>query len=227
MRGCGGILLFFIEDSRMGIDKVVMLPLYIQIMLGCGYLGYLIARQGFRRNEQVADQVLGVIAFGLPALPAWFSVLDVTQSVMLAALGALVFCVLFALLWRVWLGDAWFAFTHDRQISNDDGRGNIWDTLIQDTQLYPTQITIYLKGGERLRCADTFEIKDTAINAPVLFDGAGNVAFFATEEWLEGQWKPIEEVQHAWGDRLTYIPAAEIVRADIRYMHTGKPAVSV
>lgn len=210
----------------MDMDKWLALPVYLQVMVGGGYLAYLLARQGFRRHEKGSDQFLGVVAFGLPALPAWFVVVDLTGSALVAGAVALVSCVLFGLLWRVWLSDVWIRFAHRSQISGDDGKGNIWDTLIQDTQLYPSQITIYLKGGDRLRCDNTFALNDTAINAPVLFDSDGNLAFFATEEWVGGEWQPIDEVQHAWGDRLTYIPVAEITRAVIRYMNTGKPSVT-
>lgn len=200
----------------MGIDKIILLPVYVQLMLGCGYLGYLIARQGFRRNEQVADQILGVIAFGLPALPVWFLVLDLTGSIAFAGVAAVVFCALFALLWRVWLMDIWFTFTHRRQISNEDGLGNIWDTLIQDTELCPSQITVFLKNGERLFCDNTRLFENSAIGAPMLFDSE-------THEWLNGEWVAIDEVQAGdWGDRLTYIPKPEVLKVSVRYFNLGK-----
>ncbi|WGZ92187.1 MAG: hypothetical protein QJT80_06810 [Candidatus Thiocaldithrix dubininis] len=208
----------------MGIDKLATLPIYFQVMLACGYLGYVIARQGFRRNEQMADQLFGAIIFGLPALPAWFLTLDITQNIPLAASVSFIFCVIFAIWWRVALAELWVSFAHKRRISNEDGQGYVLDYLTQNTSLCPTQITVYLKSGEKLFCENMQAFQHSAIDAPMRYDTAGNIALFVTHEWKNDVWTPIENISmEQWGDLLVYIPVSEIIRIETRYINLDKP----
>ena len=65
--------------------------------------------------------------------------------------------------------------------------------------------------------------ENSAIGAPMLFDSEGNIAFFVTHEWLNGEWVAIDEVQAGdWGDRLTYIPKPEVLKVSVRYFNLGK-----
>lgn len=200
------------------MNDLLSLPLYIQVTLGYGYLSYIIASQGRRKNEKTYDVVLSTILYSIPSFGTW-KILEVFEiHVIPSLMFMLVASVFTGIFWRKYFRSFWFAFLNESRISTDDGNSNVWTKLIQDTAITPTQIEVFLNNGKRLYCDDVQRFIDAPI--PILqYDYEGNIALYVTHTKKEGkEYKPAKSLRNSsWGDMITYIPSSEITRVKIRY----------
>lgn len=203
----------------MQLDGILSMPEYIQIVLATGYVGYSVANAGYRDKERKDQLFYGVMVYGLIGYFV-FSRLQAQYNVFLASLVfAFLFTVLCALIWRRYL---WPVFYHRLRcggVFNEDFIPNIWSGVIHNMDVVPTQISVYLKSGTILSC---YEVQSFA-NAPIPMyysDNEGNIAMYVTERTNPdgSEYVPDDVRVIGWGDNLTFIPAREIERVNIRLL---------
>jgi hypothetical protein len=203
------------------MDKFFEVSLPVQIALGGGYLGYLVAYVGIRKEHQQVDTVFLTVAFGIVATLA-AKYLSPYLAPDLAILASVAAPVIAAIIWRVAgrpLVRRFFRATH---ISHADDDPTVWTTLAADTANDVTQVTAVLKDGRELFCDDTSKFTGAAI-APFLVAPDGAVAMYVTHTYRRDKsGKEIETVRAGtrdadWGDNLTIIPADSIYSLDIRF----------
>lgn len=196
-------------------DKILALPWQIQLALGVGYAAYLIAYSGIRQHHSSADVFFRTLGFGLIAT----AILYLTRQNYWALGGAALAPLLFAALWRWKLKSLVKALLRLTDVSWSDDLPNAWLSLIADkTDCRPSQITVDLADGRVLFCEDTSKFADAAYG-PCRLGLDGSIAFYVTSERrCESDWIDHSDVIDPFhGDRITYVPANQIKRIDIRY----------
>lgn len=195
--------------------EVLNLPIGIQVALGSGYLAYVTAYAGLRRGHGPADTAFISLAFGLVGMVVFDRTgsLSIWQSVALAVLAA----VATGAIWRVWGARMWHRIVHGLRIHADDGTATAWDALIHKAGQTVQQVSVHTKDGRVLYLND----RHPYVLGPhrgLILGGNGDIVLVVEEERIPGT--EGDEVRDGIvtrnGTRLTYIPAAEIARINMR-----------
>lgn len=201
------------------------LPLAIQISLGSGYLAYLIAYAGLRQHHNATDALFRTLAFGLSASLILYLGSGTVWPLLLAAPAPIVAAVL----WRWKVRRMFKAALRLPNISWTDDTPSAWLTVIgEHTDARPSQIAVDMKNGRTLLCENT-RLFANSPHGPAIFGLDGSVAFYVTDERRsDGKWLKRAEVIHAdEGDCLTYIPADQIERIELRlWTRANAPAAA-
>lgn len=198
---------------------LLSLPLAVQTALGAGYLAYVIAYGGIRQHHTAQDAVFLTLAFGI--LPGSILAFSTPSQLAPGLLLAVASAVLLGATWRRWGRDLAASILRGAQVHRDDGLHAAWDGLIQTTRPV-TQISVHMKDGRVLHCNDTKPYED-AYRGGLYLGGDGAVVMVVEEEEVVGPDGAVRtEVREdivvpGWGTRLTYIPAGEVARVNIRY----------
>lgn len=218
-------------------EKLFSLPLQVQIALGGGYLAYLIAYAGIHQHHTASEVFFRSIAFGMvataillwsPEAPDW---LAGWKHPLWRPVIAIVSTIFVGGFWR-WRGMRWSRnLLRSINVSWTDDIPTAWLSITAtDTDTCPSQIAVELLNGRLLWCDDTRKFGDAPFG-PCVFGLDGSIAMYVTSERRpDGSWLDHCNIRHAIdGDQLTYIPAAQIQRIDLRLWTkpTGKDVVPV
>lgn len=190
------------------------LSLGLQVALGSGYLAYMIAYAGLRTHHKTMDAVFISLAFSSLGLIA-FQALEKCGSVKSAFITFLV-CVVTAVIWRSFGRSVWLWIMNVLSVHREDGVYSPWDSIVQ-TDCRVGQVSVHLKNGGILYLDDRRQFTDVPWKGLYLGSDGGIIMVVESEKTPEGK----EEVRKGivdtdWGTRLTYIPAQEIERVNIR-----------
>lgn len=202
----------------MEINSLAALPEHLQIVLVSGYVGYITAYAGYRNKERKDELLYGILVFGLFG----YIFYDFTRAsyghVFMPAVGAMLVSFLSAIFWRKYGRRLLCGLLHKAAISNEDGIKTVWERVIQDTTIYPTQLVVHLKDGSRLECDEVQAFSDAPI--PRFYaDNEGGIALYVNKRTApDGSVKEMASVRDPdWGDRITYVPKEEIARIAVRF----------
>lgn len=144
---------------------------------------------------------------------AWFVVVSFASAIAIA------------LIWKKYGHTALHKLLSKLKLTNEDNRGDVWQKIFNDPQLYVTQITAYLKNGEVIQCDDTAaydrpELREKGI-FPYYSHRDGQIYFVPTLRKAAApgsQWEPVDDIEAAedWGIRLVYVTPAELQRLELR-----------
>jgi hypothetical protein len=207
-------------------EKLLNLPLYIQISLGSGYLAYLVAYSGIRQHHTPSEVAFRSIAFGMAATaimlwaPEAPDFLSAWKHPFWRPATAVMSTVAIGAFWR-WRGMRWSRLTLRKlNVSWTDDIPTAWLSITAtETDARPTQIAVDLDNGRTLLCENTREFLGAPFS-PCVYGLDGSIAMYVTaEKRPDGEWIDHKDVRHSLdGDRLTYIPASAIKRVELRLL---------
>lgn len=191
------------------------LTLSLQAALGAGYLGYATAYAGYRRDHRSEDALFISLAFAAVAMLAFGAVEAFLGSVW-AVIAAVSASLAAACAWRVVGRRLWLQAMSASRIHRDDGVHAGWTGIIQSMGAVG-QISVHLKGGGVLYLNDRRNF-DGSPWGGLYLGGDGAIIMAVEEEELPDGVEEIREgiIDQDWGTRLTYIPASEVKRVNIR-----------
>lgn len=199
----------------MSFEEIIKLPIAVQLALGSGYLGYVTAYAGLRRSRTATDAIFMTVAFGLPAVLVFVGL--EAKGVIVAALAGAVAAICVACLWRIGGRSASYWALDKAGVHNDDGLSHAWDALIQRRGLKSSQMSVHTKDGRILYMSDRTEVLDAPFGGLLLGADGSIVMVVQKERLADGTVEERTGVTDAdWGARLTYIPADQIARVNIR-----------
>ena len=204
----------------MDPDKLLSMPVAIQIALGSGYLAYLIAYAGLRERHTATDAIFRSAAFGLAAT-AVLTTLD-GRSIWVK-LGAVAATIVVGIVWRWVVMEATRAAFRHTDISWTDDIPTAWLSVTATrTNAKVSQLAVDLEDGRTLLCEDTRRFRD-APHGPCVFGLSGDLALYVTAEmWADGCWVEHDRVlDDVEGANLTYVPAGKIKRVEMRLWTTA------
>ena len=191
------------------------LSLSLQAAIAAGYLGYATAYAGYRRGHKAEDTLFISLVFSAIALLC-FGAIEPCYGPVLAFGGAFAGSLVSACLWRVAGRPIWCRLMAAARVHREDGVHRAWDCIVQSGRGVG-QISVGLKSGRILYLNDRRKFHGSPWDGLYL-GGDGSISMAVEEEKLPGG---IEEVRQGvrdkvWGTRLTYIPAGEVARVNIR-----------
>lgn len=187
----------------------------VQLAIGAGYLAYLIAYAGIRQHHTAPDAILKSFAFGVPASAI---MTYGYQATLLTPIIAFASAIAAGISWRAFGMAGWAKLMRKARVSWADDIPTAWLSVTATrTDVSPSQIAVETIDGRLLLCEDTRMFGD-AHEGPVTFGLIGDVALYVTaEQRLDGTWDEKVDVRHSDGDLMTYIPASQIKRVEMRY----------
>lgn len=194
------------------MQELLKLPIQIQATLVAGYLGYIILKRDYRKNEKPTDVWMLVLLLGLPTaltVQLWES-----NWAYLAVLSG----PIIAYLWLKFADYKWTDFLYKSKVSHNINTGDVWKTLSSHKGVAATQIKLYHKDGTCYASQETVEFLDEPF-APFIMDDDG-IAFYVTHIAKVGEdWEKEDDVKLAddLGTMVTYFPRNDIKLLEMRY----------
>jgi hypothetical protein len=192
------------------------LPLSIQIGLGIGYLGYLVAYGGARKGHSTLDATFLSLVFGIPALvvastPGGTLPLDIL-------VGGVVSLAL-AAFWRIKGRSLWFAATRFTGLSKDDGHHSVWEGLLnREDGIFCSQLSVHTADGRVLYLNDRRKFKSAPYEGLNLGADGSILMVVEKEKMPNGAVEQRHDLEDPdFGTRLTFIPADQVQRVNIRF----------
>jgi hypothetical protein len=191
-------------------------PTFLTII--SGYVAYHIANIGRREHHKTGDIVVSTVVFGFFAAFAYnfcrivFEISLVWSSVVTFALAIL-------------LGAGWATFgrrifeglLRKSNVTHSDDLPSAWIALAS-TRRPATQLTVKLKDGSWLMC-DNLKRFATSPNGPCVLGAKGDILMYVTHTQSEigvSFFSAPDPLNDQWGHEITYIPADQIARVDLR-----------
>lgn len=209
----------------MDLNKLVNTPEWILVVVMTGYLAYVVANMGMPKTKHPKETLIyQVLVYGFIGSSIFDLLRPHVDWYGFAAFPALLTTLIFATLWRKWVRDFVYRFMRFAKVTNEDGRGDVWNTLIENTKISVSEVNIYLNSGMVLRCDDVSKFLEAPIPL-LMWDEYGNIAIYVTHFKRNGEESFQEEIPHfiRSGDGvdhdsaiLTYIPATNIDFVDFR-----------
>ena len=196
------------------LDQLLELSTYLQVVIGCGFIAYLVAMHGRRKEEKAVDVLFGVVAFGLPVMVLWHGLAKIGVPEWAGIILSIVYSFFLGVIWRKWGKKLFYKAMYNAGVSTDEGYKSTWQRIIQDVDIVPRQIFVTLKSGKVLGCNDVQKFKDAAIELSSI-DDDGNIAIYVTHIDDEEE-KATSILDEKWGDLITYVPATEVRSVDFR-----------
>jgi hypothetical protein len=192
----------------------------LQAALAGGYLGYVTAYAGLRRGHAQIDSAFISLAFGVPALLV-FTLIEQSgipaSHSWVAASVAVVTSLVSGGIWRVVGTKCWRKLVSILKVHQDDGTSTAWDALIQRPELYVEQVSVHTKDGRTL-FMNSLGPYEKLPHKGLILGGTGDIVMVVEEERIPG--KPEDEERQGVitdaGLRMTYLPASEIARINLR-----------
>ena len=199
----------------MGIENFFELSLGVQVALGAGYLAYTTAYAGLRKDHGPEDAIFISLAFSALAMLIFTNLASHGQWQQ--SIGALVGCLFAGSLWRIAVKKWWHKLMAIFGIHREDGVHSPWLSVTQSKHQVG-QISVHTKNGKVLYLNNRPAFNDAPWSGLYLGGDGGVVMIVEEEELPDGKTEVREGiVDPVWGTRLTYIPAGEIERVNIRF----------
>ena len=195
------------------LDQLFELSTYLQVVIGCGFIAYLVAMHGRRREEKAVDVLFGVVAFGLPVMVLWHGLIKIGFPEWAGIILSIAYSFFLGVIWRKWVKKLFYKAMYDAGVSTDEGYKSTWQRIIQDVDIEPKQIFVTLKDGKVLSCEHIGRFKGAAIELSSI-DDDGNIAIYVTH--IDGKEVKAKLRDEKWGDLITYIPATEVYTVGFR-----------
>lgn len=207
---------------------ILNLPFEIQLILASGYLSYKISSASLNKNHRTIDEIFQILSFGMIAyitnnlirnnVPSW----NDWQSMPIATASSL----LTAIFWRKWIWDLIKKILKKSGTTNENFYPSSWDHIICHKDILWRYIIVQLKDGYMLE-SDLDQVPKHLPFRPLDVDSSGAIALYITSLTRPNQETAVEFGYQRIHDeigcsQITYIPASEISRIDIRFSQKGK-----
>lgn len=179
-------------------------------------MGYFVAHVGIRDHHKPIDVTFSTLVFGFCAAFAYQIMQHVGFQMLTSSGVAAITSIVLGGLWRAVLRPMFYKAMQHTNVSYADDIPSAWLNLFSVTNVVATQLTVRLKDGRVLMCADLHRFKDEP-NGPFRFGSTGDILMYVTDQKIGYAWSTAEHVIFEdWGSEITYIPAAEVAQVDFR-----------
>ncbi len=175
-----------------------------------GYIGYWIAYHGFTYAKE--ERIFKIIVFMIPSLLIFQTIGYKLYSVIACFVLSILMASIYRTYIKKWLSDLFYKL----QISNEDNVDTVLNTIMQDTKIEITQVTVKLKNGTILYCDNVNNYNASGVD---LFrtDKDGNIALYVERiEHADGRTTEHTPHNKNWGDLITLVKKEEIMWIEFR-----------
>ena len=123
-----------------------------------------------------------------------------------------------ALIWRGWALEAWQKAAKSLGLHAEDGLSYGWDKIVSHPGLTSSQISVHTSDGRILFLNDRTKYTHAPYEGLYLASDGSIIMVVEGEEMPDGTEEMRQGVtDENWGVRMTYIPANQIKRVNIRF----------
>ena len=185
----------------------------VQVCLGSAYLAYCTAYAGFQRHHNNRDAIFITLVFAAIASTAYSYAQDC--GIYLAYFISFAAALVTAVIWRLLGRELWQKAMQVSKVHREDGVTSTWESLVQ-TKKSVKQISVHLSNGRVLYLNDRPKYIGTPWDGLYLGGDGGILMIVEEEDLPDGTEEERQGIQSDWGARLTYLPASQITRVNIR-----------
>lgn len=186
------------------------------LTVSCGYAGYFVANVGARDHHKTVDITFSTLVYGFFGTAAYLCILALNSPMWFATICAFLGAMISAGIWAAKLRSLFTKALRKLGVSHTDDLPSALSSMFSDRTSHATQLSVRLANGVWLMCNDLARFKD-APNGPCVIGSGGDVLMYVTHHADPGG--PYEECEPGpadWGLELTYIPASQVTRIDLR-----------
>lgn len=197
--------------------EILSLSWQVQVALASGYAAYITSYRGVRTHHSAQDTVFLALVFSLLASAELWLCRSFTP--LLSGASAFILSVAAGMLWRRRGARLLNALLRGPNTTWSDDTPSAWARLQENREFPLSQLSVLLKDGTWLHCNQTVNF-DGLPYAPAVLGTSGDVLMYLTSV----KQKDARERQQSttidpdFGSRLTYVPASEIARINVRLM---------
>jgi hypothetical protein len=197
---------------------LITLPWATLLTLASGYAGYYVANVGIREHHKPIDVIFATLVFGFISACA-YNVCREIFEIRLAWSSAIafVFAMVVGALWS-WGGrSAVERLLRKSRVSHSDDLPSAWVALF-GVKIAATQLSVKLKDGSWLMCDDLTKFSSSP-NGPCVLGAKGDILMYVTHKQTDigiAFFPTTYPVDAEWGHEITYIPADQVARVDLR-----------
>ncbi|MCP1728789.1 hypothetical protein ABIF38_008893 [Bradyrhizobium japonicum] len=192
------------------------------LLVACGYVAYYIANVGIRDHHKPADVTFSILVFAFVSAFAFYSGRWVLNLSLVVSSGiTFLFALAAGASWRVLGRPRFERMLRATRISHSDDLPSAWMAL-HGERCVATQLVVQLKDGTWLMC-DNLSRFQASPNGPCVLGAKGDILMYVTDKLTDKQSKrgvgfvPVADpIDASWGHEITYIPADQIARVDLR-----------
>jgi hypothetical protein len=200
------------------ISKLLSLPWATLVMLASGFVGYYVANVGIREHHKPLDIAFSIVVFGFLSAFAYYTCKIVFDLSLVWSSGiTFVSAMLVGGAWRLVGRRSFETLLRNSRISYSDDLPSAWVALF-DAKNEVTQLSVKLKDGTWLMCDDLSKFSASP-NGPCIFGAKGDILMYVTHTQSVRAIAFVaaaDPISNDWGHEITYIPADQIARVDLR-----------
>jgi hypothetical protein len=197
---------------------ILTLPWATLLAIVSGYAAYYIANVGLRDHHKMADTIYSVTIFAFVAAFA-YNICRIFFEI------SLVWSSVITFVSAMFAGAAWSLFGRSSlerllrrsRISHADDLPSAWVALF-GVKNPVTQLSVKLKDGSWLMCDDLSKFANSP-NGPCILGANGDILMYVTHTQSDigvAFFPAPDPIDENWGHEITYIPADQIARVDVR-----------
>ena len=175
------------------------------------------ANIGIRNHHNAIDVAFSTIVFGFFGAIAYLFAMGWAHDVAVAALLAFLATSVLGALWSKIGRGILTWMLRKTNVSHNDDFETAFDALISETRTNATQLMVKVGDGDWLMCNKLSDYADHP-NGPFVLGRRGDVLMYVTHiRRGDGEYEEAESLTVGkWGTEVTYIPAEQVTRIDIR-----------
>lgn len=186
------------------------------LTVATGYAGYFVSNVGSRSHHKAIDVTFSTVVYGFFGTAAYLRLIGLDRPVWIAVLGAFTCSMVAGGLWSGILRDQFTKLLRRLKVSHNDDLPSALASMFADKHTVATQLSVRLQNGTWLMCDDLDKFRD-APGGPCVLGPAGDVLMYVTHHRdAGGEYEACEVDVAGWGMELTYLPASQITRIDLR-----------
>lgn len=196
---------------------IVALSWKVQVALASGYAAYIISYRGVRAHHSAQDTVFLTLVFSLIATAELW--LMRFFSPLLAGTAAFLLSVAAGMLWRRRGMRILTSILRGPNTTWADDTPSAWARLQENREFPLSQLSVLLKDGTWLHCSETALFNDAPYSPAILGTNGDVLMYLTSVKPKEGREREQSTtLDETFGARLTYVPAGEIARLNVRLM---------
>jgi hypothetical protein len=186
------------------------------LTVATGYAGYFVANVGVRSHHKTIDVTFSTVVYGFFGTAAYLRLISLDRPIWIAVLGAFASAMVAGGLWSGFLRERFTKLLRKLRISHNDDLPSALASMFADKGTVATQLSVRLQSGVWLMCDDLDKFRN-APGGPCVLGQAGDVLMYVTHHRdPNGDYEACEVDVAGWGLELTYLPASQVTRIDLR-----------
>ena len=197
--------------------ELLSLPWATVLFLASGYAGYFIANTGMKERHKNIDIAFSSAVFGFFAIFLYKLVLSRELGELPSSAVGFAFALVCGAIWRRAGRPLMRAMLRTTHIAFTDDNPSALHSLFEN-RCAVTELAVQLKNGSWLQSCNLHRFSKWP-NGPFCIGENGDVLMYVTDSRGSGEEhsKCNPSLEHeGWGMEITYIPASEIARIEIR-----------